>query len=115
MASAPAGLRVFGLFVAEKPRYEAGGAPEWRNGRRSGFKIRRGKPRVSSNLTSGTIAFSVFVEAVFDLAFSLPGRIKLNIADLPSNVSLVCSELEADFQMRDMGEATSQSVARCGG
>ena len=63
-------MSVFGLFVAEKPRYEADGAPEWRNGRRSGFKIRRGKPRVSSNLTSGTKAFLGSVEAMFDLAFS---------------------------------------------
>jgi hypothetical protein len=29
-------------------------APEWRNGRRSGLKIRRGQPRASSTLASGT-------------------------------------------------------------
>ena len=28
--------------------------PEWRNGRRSGLKIRRGQPRASSTLASGT-------------------------------------------------------------
>ena len=91
MASVSAHFRmsVFGLFVAEKPRYEADGAPEWRNGRRSGFKIRRGKPRVSSNLTSGTNVFLGSVEASYDLAFSSPGRIKLNVADLLSNMSLV--------------------------
>ena len=29
-------------------------SPEWRNGRRSGLKIRRGQPRASSTLASGT-------------------------------------------------------------
>jgi hypothetical protein len=32
--------------------------PEWRNGRRSGLKIRRGQPRASSNLASGTVRCS---------------------------------------------------------
>lgn len=31
--------------------------PEWRNGRRSGLKIRRGRPRVGSTPTSGTNPF----------------------------------------------------------
>ena len=32
--------------------------PEWRNGRRSGLKIRRGQPRESSTLSSGTKLFN---------------------------------------------------------
>ena len=36
-----------------RQRYSAA-RPEWRNGRRSGLKIRRGQPRASSTLASGT-------------------------------------------------------------
>jgi hypothetical protein len=37
------------------------GMPEWRNGRRAGFKILCPKGRVGSTPTSGTVAKSCFV------------------------------------------------------
>ena len=43
VSAIPSVQSVFRLFEPEISRYEGVGAPEWRNGRRSGFKIRRRK------------------------------------------------------------------------
>ncbi len=42
------------LAPSPLPAHLPAAAPEWRNGRRSGLKIRRGQPRASSTLASGT-------------------------------------------------------------
>src|SRR5437867_10706555 len=79
--------------------------PEWRNGRRSGLKIRRGQPRASSTLASGILPYNDLASASSDTPQGFNIRLCPRCApcqhlDCASEIPLVHDRIAAEHRIR---------------